>query len=60
MTAPLLVELDVDAHVTELRVHQLEELVDVVAAPFIEHVREELEEIAAIEPTLDLFDLFLR
>lgn len=55
-----LVELHVDAHVTELCVHELEELVDVVAAPLVEHVGEELEEVAAVEAALDLFDLFLR
>ena len=55
----LLLELHVDADVTELRVHQLEELVDVVARPLVEHVGDELEEVAAVEAALDLLDLLL-
>ena len=55
----LLVELELDADVAELRVHQLEQLVDVVARPLVEHVGEELEEIARVQATLDLLDLLL-
>ena len=51
--------LEVDADVAELRLEQLEELVDVVAAPLVEDVGQELEEVAAVEATLDLFDLLL-
>jgi hypothetical protein len=39
---------------------QLEELVDVVARPLVDDVLDELEEVAAIEPTLDLLDLLFR
>ena len=50
---------EVDAEVAELRLEQLEELVDVVAAPLVEDVGQELEEVAAVEAALDLFDLLL-
>ena len=53
-------ELEVDTDVAELSLEEFEELVDVIAAPLVEHVRQELEEVPAVEPTLDLFDLLLR
>ena len=48
----LLLELDVDADVAELRIEELEELVDVVARPLVEHLREELVEVAVVEAPL--------
>src|SRR5262249_19571517 len=52
--------LQVDADIAELSLQKLEQLVDVVAPPLVEHIGQELEEIAAVEATLDLFDLLLR
>ena len=51
--------LEVDAEVAELRLEELEELVDIVAAPLVEDVGQELEEVAAVDAALDLFDLLL-
>ena len=55
-----LLELQIDANVAELRVEELEELISVVARPFVEEVGEELEEVAVVEPTLDLLRPALR
>jgi hypothetical protein len=52
-----LLELEVDPDVAELRVEELEKLVGIVAGPLVEQIGQELEEIAAIEATLDFFDL---
>ncbi len=43
----------------ELRLEELEELVHVVAAPLVEDVGQELEEVPAVDAALDLFDLLL-
>lgn len=54
------VGLEVDADLTKLRLEQLQELIDVVPAPLIDDVGQELEHVAMIETTFDLFDLFFR
>src|ERR1019366_4150692 len=52
-----LLEFEVDADVAQLGVNQLEQLVCIVARPFVEQIGQELEEIAGVEPALDLLDL---
>jgi hypothetical protein len=52
-----LFEFEVDSDVAELGVEELHELVGVVARPLVEQVGQELEEIPAVETTLDLLDL---
>jgi opacity protein-like surface antigen len=54
------VRLYVNAGFRELRFQQLEQLVGIVAAPFIQNVCQELKKVPCIQPSLDLLDLVLR
>jgi hypothetical protein len=52
--------LDVDTGLCQLRFYELEQLIRIIAAPFVEHVRQKLEEIPRIQTTLNFLDLFFR
>lgn len=51
--------LHFDPGVGEVRLEELEELVDLVARPLVEDVGEELVEVPAVDSTLDLLDLLV-
>ena len=49
--------LQIDAHVDECRLEQLEQLVDILTGPFVQHLGQEIVEVAAVDAALDLLDL---
>ena len=51
--------LQIDADLAQLCFQQLEQLIGVIPAPFVENIGQKLEKVPIIQATFDLFDLIL-